>query len=160
MTPPSFGDRTESGNRDWAPDMTLAYAWDVSSKFRLSGATTVAYPGTSDRFEDLGVDTEDWILSSMLNLEWWPSHKWGFSLGVTGNTPYTKDTDLPMDLASWYMNIGIQFVPNRCHSFYLVFTENLDRNVQTYNTAPGNTDYSNAQKEADFSFILGWRYSF
>ena len=160
VTPPAFGDKTDSGNRDWAPDATLAYAWDISRKFRLSGATTVAYPGTSKRFDELGVKTSDWILSSMLNLEWWPSRQWGFSFGVTGNTAYTQDTGLPMDLASWYMNIGIQFVPSCKHSLYFVFTENLDRNVQTYNTSPGNTDYGSAQKEADFSFILGWRYSF
>ena len=64
-----------------------------------------------------------------------------------------------MFLLPWLIGFFALTLGPTLASLYLSFTENLDRNVQTFNTSPGNTDFGASQKESDFSFILGWRYS-
>lgn len=155
LTLPAFGANTEAGNEDVQPDFTLAYALPFSRKLWLTGAATVSLPGSTERFDELGVDTSDVLFGWNGNLEYWFNPCWAVALGLQYQTSYIDGTGLAMDEDSTFFNIGILWRPHPRHTIHLVWSEN----PQTGIGFGAERDHDGAQKDADFTFLLGWRYS-
>ncbi len=155
VTLPAFGANAEAGNEDVQPDVTLAYALPFSRKLWLTGAATVSIPGSTERFDELGVDTSDVLFGWHGNLEYWFNPCWAAALGFQYQTSYIDGTGLAMDEDSTYLNIGILWRPHPRHTIHLVWSENPQEQIGFGTTR----DHDGAQKDADFTFLLGWRYS-
>jgi hypothetical protein len=153
---PAFGSHAEAGNSHFQPEVTLAWALPFLGSFRWTGAATAAYAGSSDVFDRIGLDTEDVVFGANTNLEWWASSRFAVALGVSWNSSYTRDSGLPMDLDSWYVNLGVLYRLSCRSDIHLMFSENPEGHILT----AFGSDFSDSQKEADFTITLGWRYSF
>jgi hypothetical protein len=156
VTPPAFGHDDRSGNESVAVDAALAYAYPLSPRFRLTGAFALSVPGGSALFDDLGLHHEDVLFAGHANVEWWFHPRWAFTLGLSHHTNYLRDSELPMDLDSTYINVGFLWQASCSSAFYVTWTENVETQI---NTIPGS-DFSKAQKEADFTLAIGWRHRF
>ncbi|MDJ0975696.1 MAG: hypothetical protein QNJ98_14640 [Planctomycetota bacterium] len=155
LTLPAFGSSTDAGNEDLQPDVTLAWALPFSRKVWLTGAATVSAPGSSERFDELGIETEDVLANANLNLEYWISPCFGAGIGLQYQTSYLAGTGLSLDENSVYFNIGLFWRPHPRHTIHLVWSENPEGEI-VFGSA---NDFDDAQKDADFTFLLGWRYS-
>jgi hypothetical protein len=155
LTLPAFGGKNQSGNRDLQPDLTLAYRYTLARAWGITGALTVSWPGTSERFAALGVRTSDVLLGGNLNLEWWFHRCWAVALGFQYQTSYLEGTGLAMDEDSTYVNLGFLWRPHPRHALHIVFSENPQGKI-----AFGSTrNFSDTQRDADFTMLLGWRFS-
>lgn len=155
LTLPAFGSSTEAGNEDVQPDLTLAWALPMSRKVWLTGAATVSAPGSTERFDELGIETEDVLAGANLNLEYWFSPCFGAGVGLQYQTSYLAGTGLSLDENTVYFNLGLFWRPHPRHTIHLIWSENPEGEI-VFGSA---NDFDDAQKDADFTFLLGWRYS-
>ena len=156
VTAPAIGEDRRSASDSVGLDAALAFALPLASRLRLTGALALSMPGGSPLLDDLGVAHEDLLFAAHANLEWWFHPRWAFTAGLSHHTNYTKDTGLPMDLDSNYLNLGFLFQATWSSTFYFVWTENIEPRIDT----GLGTDFTDSQKEADFTFALGWRLRF
>ncbi len=155
LTMPSFGWSTSSGNGSVQPDVTLAYRLRLSRRWALHGASTLMFPSGTERFDQLGIDTESVLFGTHMQGEYWFSRRWAIGFGVHWQSGYFRDTGLPMDVSSFYGTIGFMFRPHPCHVLHIVWSENL----QTGIPRGAQRDFSNSQTDSDFALQIGWRYS-
>jgi hypothetical protein len=153
ITTPAFGNHSDSGNSSFQPEAAFAFSLPFYNHLRWTGAACVAWAGGTDEFQRLGLRHEDWVLSGETNLEYWFSWRWALAAGVSWNSAYLRDSGLPMDLSSVYVNIGLLYRLGPCSDLHLMFSENPENQI---NTLPGS-DYHASQKDADFTLALGWR---
>lgn len=156
ITSPAFGNFEASANDSPLFDVTFAYAMPLTSCLRLQGATFVSTYDDVDLYNSLGVQQADLAVGSTLNLEWWVTNRFAASLGVSWNSAVWEDTGLPMDLDSWYFQIGLLGRLTKKVDVYLVWAENPDTRIIETRGA----DFSDSQKDADFTFLLGTRIRF
>jgi hypothetical protein len=153
---PSFGSHADSGNSDFQPEVTFAWALPFATQFRWTGAATGAYAGSSDLHDRVGLPVEDWVFGANTNVEFWPFARFAVALGVSWSSAYTTSSGLPMDLDSFYVNLGVLYRLSPRSDVHLLFSENPEGHIIT---TPG-ADYSDSQKESDFTLTLGWRLAF
>ena len=159
IAPPAFGNHDESGNRTIQGDVTLAMALPFSEHFRLTGAANLAVPGESKALDRRGVDHHDLVGGGILGLEWWPTQRFAVSLGGTVNGPYTRDSGLSTDLASYYVNFGLLYRVSSRLEFHALFSENPGGKIAVNGTP--SSDYSfDTQRDADFSVTFGGTFDF
>lgn len=159
VTAPSFGSHSDSGNSEFAFDLTLAAAVPLSERWRLTGAVNVALPGKSNALDDLGIDHQTIVAGGIVSAEWWISHRVALAFGVTCNSPYTRDSGLPTDLVTWYGNLGLLWRPSERSEVHILFTENFEPGIAVDGTPP-TSNYSGGQKDSDFNITIGGSFDF
>ncbi len=155
VTLPAFGADKSAANEDIQPDVALAYTLPISKRLWFTGAFALSWPGSTKTFDDLGVTTEDVLFAWNGNLEYWFNDCWAVAGGFQFQTSYLDGTLLAMDEDSTYFNIGIMWRPTARHTIHLTWSENPDSAIGFGSTR----DFDGAQKDSDFTFLLGWRYS-
>lgn len=159
LTAPAFGGHAGSGNEAVQVDTTLAWALPLSERWRLTGALNVALPGRSSTLERFGIDHQTLVAGGVVSVEWWATRSFAVALGATVNGPYTRDTDAPTDLASFYLNLGLLWRPSDRAEVHLLFAENPGHKIVT-NGLP-DSDYTFfTQRDADFSLTFGGSFEF
>jgi hypothetical protein len=156
LTSPAFGWESESGNSSPQPEAVLAWSAPLWKKLRWTGAAGVSLPGSSDRYDALGIGHQDVLFGASTSLEWWFGWRWALAAGVTWNTAYTRDTGLPTDLASVYANLGLLYRIDCRSDVHLLFAENVEPQINTQ----FGSNFDDSQKESDFTLTLGFRHSF
>jgi len=154
VTTPAFGSHAESGNTDWQPEAVFAFAAPLASRLRWTGAASVAWTGGSETYDEVGLETEDVASGACTNLEYWFSWRFAVAVGLSWNSSWTRDSGLPTDLDSVYMNLGVLYRLSRCVDLALTFSENPEATIAT---APGS-DFNDSQKDSDFALALGLRF--
>jgi hypothetical protein len=149
---PAFGSHRRSGNSSFQPEAVLAWGLPFG-RFRWTGAGWAAWSGGTDLSDDVGLRHEDWVLGAHTNLEWWPWPRFAAAVGVSWASAWTRDSGLPTDLDSAYVNVGLLWRIDGCSDLQLTFSENPEGHI--INTF--GADYSDSQKEADFTLALGFR---
>ena len=128
--------------------------WNPVERWRLTGAVNLALPGASRTLDRFGVDHQTLVLGGTLSAEWWPSPRFAVALGLSINGPYTRDSDAPTDLTSFYLNLGVLWRPNDRSEVHVLFAENPGNKIAT--DGDPSTDYSwLTQRDADFSLTFG-----
>lgn len=152
VTSPAFGPDDASGNRGIQADTALAFAVPFSTKARFVGGVGVLFPSESDRFKDLGIDSEGVVPVARVGFEWWPVPCFGAMIGASWNGHYTTGTGMPTDEDSWYVDFGLIWRLSPRVDFHLFGSENPDPKIVTGTDA----DFSESQKDADFTIAAGF----
>jgi hypothetical protein len=155
VTTPSFGSHAESGNQDWQPELTVAWAAPIANRLRWTGSASVAMPGGSEVYDDLGLDHKDVVVSAFTSLEYWAAARFAMGLGIQWNSAYTTNSGLPMDLDSIYVTFGLLYRISCRAQVHLIFSENPETLIITTH----GSDFSDSQKDSDFSLTLGFSFS-
>jgi hypothetical protein len=159
VTAPAFGSHDASGNDTVVPELVLAASVPLSEKFRLTGAGSLTVPGSSRAFDDLGIDHDAVVAAGFANVEWWASCKFAVSLGLSVNGAYTRDSGLPSDYFSFYLNMGVLYRLSDRAEVHLLVSENPTTQIVTDGDA--DSDYTlNTQRDADFTITIGGSISF
>ena len=154
VTPPAFGESTDSASDAFAVDAVLAFQVPIVHRLRLTGAASVTFPGSSPTYDDHGVGHVDAVGGAFGNLEWWVADRFAIALGMSWNQAYFEGTGLPMDLDSTYVNLGLMYRLTQGVEAHLLFSENTETQI---NTAPGS-DFHDSQKDADFVLTFGMSF--
>jgi hypothetical protein len=156
VTTPAFGGSEDAGNENVQLDATLAFGLPLSRYLRVVGGASVLFPGEASAYEDVGLEVETAVGTARLGLEWWFTPRFAAMVGFSWYGHYTRDSGLPTDEDSTFIDIGFLYRIDERWDVSLYGAENPQSEILT---TPG-ADFSDSQTDADFTIGLGVGWSF